>query len=77
MVKRQKEALDKAHALTLAISLLSKGSSEISAIAENNPALASEWIEELARWRAQSLKESELFALVIEALESGRCPATN
>jgi hypothetical protein len=77
MVKRQKEALDKAHALTLAISLLSKGPSELSAIAENNPALASDWIEELARWRAQSLKESELFDLVIETLERGRCLAIN
>jgi hypothetical protein len=77
MVKRQKEALDKAHALTLAISLHSKGSSELSAIAENNPAFVSEWIEELAQWRAQSLKESELFDLVIKALERGRCPAIN
>jgi hypothetical protein len=77
MVKRQKEALDKANALTLAISLLSKGPSELSAIAENNPALASDWIEELARWRAQSLKESELFDLVIETLERGRCLAIN
>jgi hypothetical protein len=77
MVKWQKEALDKAHALTLAINLLTKGSSELSAIAENNPALVSDWLEELARWRMQSIKESELFDLVIETLERDRCPAIN
>lgn len=77
MVKWQNEALDKAHALTLAINLLSKGSASLSAIAEGNPALVKDWIEELARWRAQSLKESELFDLVIEALHRARSPSVH
>lgn len=77
MIKWQKEALDKACALTLANKLLSKGLSELCAIAASNPALVSDWIDELARWRAQSLRESELFDLVIEALRRTRSPSVH
>ena len=77
MVKWQQQALDKALALTLATNLLTKDSSELCAIAGSSPVLVREWIEELARWREQSRRESELFDVVIEALDAAQLPSTS
>jgi len=75
MVTWQKHALDKAHALKLASNLLTKRSSELCAVAESNPALVREWIEELAQWCEQARRETALFDNVIDDLHAAQRPA--
>ena len=68
MIKLQKQALDKAHALMFATNLLAKSSSERCAIVGTNPLLVREWMHDLLRWRAQSQREIELLDQAIEDL---------
>ena len=72
-MRLQKDALDKAQALAWAKNWLAKDLSEVCSMATSNPALLREWIDELARWREQSRRETELFHEVIAHLRAAEC----
>lgn len=68
----ERDTFGRAHALGLAASVSRKGTQELSALAETNPELLADWLDELTRYRDRAHDEAAQLAAVVDFLRMAR-----
>ena len=63
---------DRAHALALAASVCRRGARELSALAETNPDLLRDWLDELTRCRDRTRDEADQLSAVVGLLQKAQ-----
>jgi hypothetical protein len=71
------DVIDRAHALALAASICRKNAQELSALAETNPELLADWLDELAQYRDRAGKEADRLSAAFESLRMAWHPRSS